>query len=417
MKYLLLEPAIHAKAYNIALMKYARWCENNNYEYQYVRGMVNPDIVPDEILMSCVFTYYSKKVEQTIDYYLKMFPNVHILVGGVFPTLNPEWFNKPKWANPIFGNSVDIHRFTDDRIEHLIPKWNVKVKDEDLYKTENLKRKAEEKYSSIVMYSSRGCVNKCGYCAVPKLEGKMKSFPTIKEYIETAKKELPNAKSIVLYDNNFTEHKYIFEICDELIESGLPVDIHGLHVDAFTPEIAEKFSQMKFGSQGKEHSTPYLRFSFDKMKYRDHIYRALTLCKQYNIKAEFFCYMLYNFTDKPLDFWKRMVYSQEIVNEVGKNITLFPQRYEPFAALEKYQYIGKYWTDATAKGVRRLATFLHGFLPISSSGNIFNWVGYTYEEFIERIEYIGNNPKERIVKKSGKPPNLEELKSTLKNRE
>ena len=46
MKFLILEPKTKAIAPNIALMKWARWCENNGHEYQYVRGIVNPDIEP-----------------------------------------------------------------------------------------------------------------------------------------------------------------------------------------------------------------------------------------------------------------------------------------------------------------------------------------------------------------------------------
>ena len=412
MKYLLVEPSINSKAYNIALMKYARWCEENNYEYQYVRGIVEPNIIPDKILMSCVFTYYSKKIEKTIDYYLKKFKNTKVLVGGVFPTLNPDWFNKSKWNN-VFEHKVEVHQFTDPNIENLIPKWNIEVKDEDLFKTETSKQKALDRKNSIVMYSSRGCVNKCAYCAVPKLEGDMHSFKTITKFLETAKRELPNAKSIVLYDNNFTEHAYFHNICDELIESGMPVDIHGLHVDSFTEDKAKKFSEMVFGAQGKSNSTSYLRFSFDKMKYRDNIHEAVKLVKKYNIKANFFCYLLYNFVDSPLDFWKRIVYSQEIVNDVNEPIWLFPQRYEPFAALEKNKFIGKHWTEKQVMGVKRMVTFLHGFLPITKTHNLYNWIGYSFDDFIERIEYMGESSQRKLVKKKGTPPRINELKEEL----
>jgi len=411
MKYLLVEPAIHAKAYNIALMKWARWCEDNGYEYQYVRGMVIPQITPDKILMSCVFTYYSKKVEETIDYYLKMFPNTSVLVGGVFPSLQPKWFNKHKWNGP-FGNRVEIHRYTDDRIEKLIPKWNVAVDDEDFYKSPSAKVEARSKYDTIVMYASRGCVNKCGYCAVPKLEGPMNSFPTIKKYLEISKQELPNAKSIVLYDNNFTEHEYFDKIIDELKENGLPVDIHGLHVDALTQEKANKMAELTYGSQGKSSSTAYLRFSFDKMEYKDHIHRALGYVKNANIKAGFFCYMLYNYLDSPLDFWKRLVYAQEIVDDIGLGMWMFPQRYEPFGALEKNKFVGKEWTQERANGLKRMVTFLHGFIAINKTHNIFNWIGYDYKEFLDIIDAMGKSTKVKLIKKNGTPPTISELQNS-----
>ena len=78
----------------------------------------------------------------------------------------------------------------------------------------------------------------------------MKCYKSIKHILDVAKIEMPNAKSIVLYDNNFTEHEYFDNIVDELIKYGLPIDIHGLHVDSFTEHHAKRFSELKW--LGKE---------------------------------------------------------------------------------------------------------------------------------------------------------------------
>ena len=93
-KYLLVEPKTKAIAPNIALMKWAKWASLQGHEYQYVRGMVYPKIKPDEILMSCIFSYNSRLYEETINHYLRLFPDAKVTVGGVFPSLNPEWFNR-----------------------------------------------------------------------------------------------------------------------------------------------------------------------------------------------------------------------------------------------------------------------------------------------------------------------------------
>jgi peptidoglycan/xylan/chitin deacetylase (PgdA/CDA1 family) len=405
MNYLLLEPKVKSIAPNIALMKWAKWCEINGHKYQYVRGMVEPTIKPDTILMSCIFSYFSKKYEQTIDYYLKLFPGVKIIVGGVFPTLMPEWFNKPKWnSNPFFESdkSVEIYSGIHPDIEELPPKYNVDILDEDEGK------KSQYSRDKIVLYASRGCTNKCGYCAVPTLEGKMKSFPTIEGILEAGKKDLPNAKSVVLYDNNFTSHKYFDNIVDELIDFGLPIDIHGLHVSSFTEHQAKRFSELKWASQGKD-GTPYLRFSFDWVKYYKHVDRALSYVSKYNIKAAFFCYMLFNWKDTTHDFWKRIVLSQELCDKYGKTIFLFPQRFEPFMALHRNKYIGSDWSEDLVRGVTRMYTFLHGFIPLTRTRNIFNWIGYTEEEFIERAMMMARNSKYRLEKKGEVPPLTEEL--------
>jgi len=416
MKYLLVEPKLTSVANNIALMKWARWCELNGYEYQYVRGCVKPNITPNKILMSCIFSYYSKKYEQTIDYYLKLFPNVKILVGGVFPTLSPEWFNKEKWngGNPFFKmeKRVDIYCGLNPDIEELPPKYNVDILNEESGENNVIKFKKR----TIVLYSSRGCVNKCGYCAVPRLEGDMRSFKSISHILDMAKVEIPDAESVVLYDNNFTAHKYWNNICDELIEFGLPVDIHGLHVDSFTFEMAKKFSQMTWGSQGKSSSTAYLRFSFDKMKYKDNIGRALTyyMNAELNKRVGFFLYMLFNYVDSPHDFWSRLVYTQKYSTDFNTYIMMFPQRYEPFQALEKYKFVGKKWTPELAAGLRKLSTFLHGFLTLSPNRNLFRWIGFSEEEFLDKVYKFATVKGYRLEKnEKDEPPSVDELMKSI----
>lgn len=389
MSYLLLEPKVKAIAPNIALMKWARWCENNGYQYQYVRGIVDPDIEPDKILMSCIFSYNSKRYDTEITHYLNKFPDAKFIIGGVFPSLNPHWFNKPKWQNPFFANfgfsdRLETKEGLAPEIDNLVSKFDVEIKSED----------TPYPRDKIVLYTSRGCVNKCGYCAVPKLEGDMNSFKSIKEMLDTAREDLPDAKSIVLYDNNFTEHEALDNIVNELVDFELPVDIHGLHVDSFTEHIAQQFSRLKWAAQG-EHGTPYLRFSFDKLKYRDNVQRAFELHRKYKIGAQFFCYMLYNWIDTPRDFWNRLLIAQDIVDKNGGIIYLFPQRYEPFMALTRNSYIGKKWSKELVKGIVRQTTSLRGFIPMTKSKNTLNnYYGPTYNHFIERMTDIGSKPDE-----------------------
>jgi len=382
MRYLLVEPKVKAKAPNIALMKWARWCELNNHEYQYVRGKVKPDLKPDYIYISCIFSYNADNYESTINYYKKLFPSAEITVGGVFPSLYPQWFTerwgqKPDMFASDKKNSFNIHCGLHPDIENLAPKYNVDIKWQD----DNPPYPRDK----IVLYASRGCVNKCGYCAVPRLEGDMRSFKSIKYMLDAGRKEIENPTAVVLYDNNFTEHQYFDDIVQELIDFDVPVDIHGLHVDAFTEHHAEMFAKLKWGSQNAN-GTPYLRFSFDKVKYADNIERALKLVDKHNVKAQFFCYMLFNYTDSPDDFWWRLEKAQEIVSRVGRTIFLFPQRYEPFKPQKRNSYIGVKWSEEMVSGLVKMYTHIHGFMSVTTSKNLFNWVGHTKEEFFQKIK-------------------------------
>lgn len=422
MNILLLEPRVKAIAPNIALMKYANWCEYNGYNYRYVRGRIKEEwfkmekFEPDKIYMSCIFSYYSERYEKTIEHYFDIFPLAEIVVGGVFPTLYQDWFeSKDRSWNRRGGYNIFYKKHNQKltvisrmapEIEDIPPLYNVDIKSEDeLYPRDK-----------IVLYASRGCVNKCGYCAVPRLEGDMTHFRSIKDTLDIAEKDLTEKNlltdktSVVLYDNNFTEHKYFDDIIEELVNFGKPVDIHGLHVESFTEDQAKQFARLKWAAQG-EHGTAYLRFSFDKVEYRPSVERAYKIYmdqKEPKIAAGFFCYMLFNWSDDPIDFWNRIVACQKIVNKYkkGRPIFLFPQRYEPFKpkskdkklqGLKRNQYISKKWSDFAGswnkecsgddlvRGITRMYTWVHGFLSVTRSENLFNWIGEDCNEFLNRV--------------------------------
>lgn len=270
MKLLLVEPFVKAIAPNIALMKWARWCELNNHEYQYVRGIVAPEITPNRILMSCIFTYDSQIYAKTIKHYFMLFPDAELTVGGVFPSLNPKWFEQLSLA---LNKPIVIHRGICSDIESLTPKYDVLIKCE--------KKDPEYRRDKTVLYASRGCVNKCNYCAVPELEGPMRSFKSVAETLMAGRQEI-NSREAVLYDNNFTEHQYFKDIVNEIYKHRMSVDIHGLHVSSFNENHARCLSMLNWAPQNKN-GTAYIRFSFDKKSYRDNIERALTLVRDYRI--------------------------------------------------------------------------------------------------------------------------------------
>ena len=373
MKYLIVEPHVKAIAPNIALMKWARWCDLNSHDYQYVRGIVTPDIYPDKILMSCIFTYDSKVYQKTIKHYLKLYSDAELTVGGVFPSLYPEWFHN---LGQILNKEIVIFKGICEAIESLIPKYNINIKCE--------KYDPEYRRDKVVLYASRGCVNKCGYCAVPNLEGPMRSFKSIAPILNAGWSELASHEA-VLYDNNFTEHDYFEDIVRELYHYRMKVDIHGLHVSSFTEDHARLLSMLDWAPQ-KKGGTAYIRFSFDKKGYRENIEKALKLVRDFKIKAAFFCYMLFNNDDTPDDFWWRIEEAQKIVDKVRKSIHLFPQRFEPFHSLKRNDHVSSKWTKEMLVGLTRLYTETRGFIPITQDRGIYRWIGNSKDEFFENIE-------------------------------
>lgn len=378
MNVILLEPRVKAKAPNSALMKFARLCEQRGDKYRYHRGCLLADFDPDVIFLSCTFTFFSKAYERTIRWYRKQYPKAEIHVGGVFPTVMPSWFQRDCWSN------VRVHQGLYDELEGVIPKFNCLIHHEEPTKLHGYTQ--DRPYFHL----SRGCPNSCTFCAVPQVEPEFICSPSARPMLDAIRRDKPDAKSLVLYDNNFTSHTHFFDVVAELQEFGKPVEFNqGLQASALTSEKAEALAKLQWAAPSDK-GTVYVRFAFDHASTAPVVERALRHVVDAGIKASFFCYMLYNWQDTPDDFWQRIRAAQEMAERVGKTVYLFPQRYEPLTALERSKYIGPHWTEEQVKGVQRLHTFLHGFLPCTVSRNLFNWIGDSEQEFWHNVEQFAN---------------------------
>ncbi|MBN4062796.1 hypothetical protein JYT99_01805 [bacterium AH-315-E09] len=71
-------------------------------------------------------------------------------------------------------------------------------------------------------YTTRGCINKCSFCAVPKIEGELIYSNNIKEQINSIKANFGDKKNLLLLDNNILalEYSEIKKIVYDLVELG-----------------------------------------------------------------------------------------------------------------------------------------------------------------------------------------------------
>jgi len=347
---LIVEPSVKAIAPLISLLKLARYCEAEGHDYEYVRGKVKPKIQPTVIFSSCLFSYKSAHYEQLFQFYQRLFPGVPIVVGGSFPTSCPDFFK---------GMGVRPYRGMCKSIEQFIPKYDVKIRFQ--------KGKKPYKRNNVILYSSKGCNNSCTSCTVPKLEGKLKCYRSIANTLKTAQDEIPQARSVILYDSNFTQHRFFSRIVAELREHELPIDIHGLHTESLTEKKAKELAKLKWKGQG-ENSTPYIRFGYDSLKQTENVERAVRLILKHEIRAFPFFYTLFNCRDSPKELVQRLQAAQDIRDRTGASVLyLFPQRWEPLNALERYQYVAPNWTPELLHSFTKFFTNQRGFLPITKT--------------------------------------------------
>lgn len=300
---LLVEPAYYTKYPPLALLKLSSYYKKDGNFVTFVQcrnGMTLPKQNPDEIFITSLFTYAWKKVHDAVAFYKSNYPGTPITVGGIYATLMPD--------HALSSGCDKVHSGLLHEAEDMVPDYTL-VPDWD----------------SSIIFSSRGCVRKCPFCAVPKMEPKYTNLDSIKKYI------WPGHKKIVLWDNNFLASKYWFEILTEIEETNLEVDFNqGLDARLLTEEKAEKLSKLKI---------TFVRMAYDDSR-NCRVKDTIDLLSNYRFRRrDMFIYTLYNFKDNPEEFLDR---AKSILSW---GATCYPMRYQPLDALKKDDYIDPNWSN------------------------------------------------------------------------
>lgn len=67
---------------------------------------------------------------------------------------------------------------------------------------------------------TRGCVNKCKFCAVPKLEPVYTEFLPVSEQVHLAEQRYGAKRDLLLLDNNVLASCRFNDIVDDIIAAG-----------------------------------------------------------------------------------------------------------------------------------------------------------------------------------------------------
>jgi len=309
------------------------------------------------IYITSIFTYYSKITISTINQLKRLFPKSKIVVGGIFATLMPDYIEKKTGIKPIVG--------LYDKIENLSPEFSCFPYNSQAY-----------------IFTSRGCIRKCAFCAVKTLEPKFHIRKTWKQDIDVCVKA--GIKLLCIEDNNFiaTPFKHQKEVINYIASKypKLVIDFNqALDCRIFKDKHAKLLSKIKLES---------IRFAFDTMEEDGFIDKAINLANKYKIKATKKVYLLYNFNDSPEDLWYRI---KKVLNLKAEAI---PLRFAPLNALDR-SYIGPKWSKQLLTGFieyRKKISYT-GAAIVSRKERDESIIGKTPEEFIDLILNKGVSQK------------------------
>ena len=90
-------------------------------------------------------------------------------------------------------------------------------------------------------YTSRGCIRKCAFCVVPRMEGEIHNNQPIEAFHD------PGHKRLILLDNNFFASPNWRSNIQYIQDNGLRVNFNqGLDARIMTPEVASIIADLKY---------------------------------------------------------------------------------------------------------------------------------------------------------------------------
>lgn len=168
----------------------------------------------DIICVNSLFTFFFDETVDTINYAKKFLArNGKIFVGGVAATLLPKYFEQATGIKPHIGlldKPADLDKADEIIIDTLPPDYSILDEISYEYPAAN----------AYITYTTRGCIRKCRFCAVSKLEPEYKDHVEILEQLRKIDARFGAKRNLLLMDNNVLASCKFDEIIDEIKACG-----------------------------------------------------------------------------------------------------------------------------------------------------------------------------------------------------
>ena len=188
MKVLLVEPDYYTRYPPLGLLKLAAYHRSLGHSVELVRAPGEATTTPDLICVTSLFTYAWRPVHEAVRNYKTRFPSADVELGGIYASLLPE-HAALSGADVVHTGLVSEAESIQPAYD-LVPEWN-----------------------GTILFASRGCIRRCGFCSVPKLEGRPSAFRYgIRNLI------YPGHKRVIFWDNNILGNPNWRSVFDEMAD-------------------------------------------------------------------------------------------------------------------------------------------------------------------------------------------------------
>lgn len=401
----------------------------------------------DRVCVTTLFTFNWAITIETIEFAKRVCKDPkQVLVGGILASVVPKKVERATGISPHIG-CLNIPCLPGDK---PLPTPFGKTEIDSLPLDYSILEEIDYRYSAINAYygyATRGCVNKCPFCAVPILEPDYTNYIPLKRRIADSRDRFGEQRNLLLLDNNAFASDKFGQIIDEIRESGFSkgatvVPINQLDVAvrqlrdgwndrAYIRLSVRLLSEYVVKLEGEQHDKAYLllmnngllhhysatkesifrvyeevkeeyekarskrpvvrfvdfnqgmdarlatpenmaklssiairplRIAFDAWRLRKFYVKAVVLAQRNRI-LQMSNYLLYNFNDKPVDLYRRLLLNIDLCDALGVNIYSFPMKYHPIME-EKWfsnrDFIGAHWTRKAIRTVQSVLNSTHG---------------------------------------------------------
>jgi hypothetical protein len=417
---LLIEPGYKNKYPPLGLMKIAQYHgpRGKGDFVQFIKGEDRAalQMAWDRIYITTLFSFEYAKIAQTIDFALRV-ANGHadkVFVGGIAASLMHERFlTEPRWHGVRFikglltgppAASLQLDAFSEELysddlnstpIEDLVP-------DYDILKQVGYRYPVQDAYFA---YTSRGCIRKCSFCGVPKLEGAQRDIDSLTSLVRSIDALYGPKKDLILMDNNVVASPRFKEIIAEIRDLGfVPGSKLRRPQDRVSIQRRVDFNQgvdarilCRDPMYLRELATICLRplrIAFDHLGLKGPYEKAVRFAHEFGL-TELSNYMLYNFHDSPADLFERMRLNVTLNEELGVRVWSFPMRYQP-TNLPDRSHVGEKWSRYQLRSMQIILQATHGVVsgaPVffkrafGDTANDFEKILLTPHDFIFNREW------------------------------
>jgi len=213
---LLVEPDYKNKYPPIGLMKIATFHRNRGDIVEFYKGEAPYTKISqvDRVYITTLFTFYYDITVKCIKHYMKYVHKDNIFIGGISATLLTKNIEKETGINNIIRGQL-----TDSRIIGYKEKINIDCLPLDydilddisyIYPTAN----------NYFIYTTRGCMRGCNFCAVPTLEPKFITTNNVIKQVKQVDEIYGQKRNMLIMDNNTLFSNQIENIVNDIFSLG-----------------------------------------------------------------------------------------------------------------------------------------------------------------------------------------------------